>query len=223
MKNILFAFLLISTSFYAQNYEKNWNKVIENENLGKIKSANVLVAKIHKKAIADKNEVQIIKCFFYESKYLQVVDENAQTKIIDNLKAEIEKASVPSKAILNLVYAKCLSDYLNNNRYSLYNRTQVDSTTSDFLTWTNMDFNNQIDTSFQNTLKDETILKSTSLSQYEEIFDFLTLEKFKKESLFDYLIKENIAFYTKKLNSWGNQTPEMKKLENELFVDTSSL
>ena len=69
MKKILFALLLISTSFYAQNYEKNWNKVIENENNGKIKSANAIVAKIHKKAIVDKNEVQIIKCFFYESKY----------------------------------------------------------------------------------------------------------------------------------------------------------
>ena len=111
MKKILFAFLLISTSFYAQNYEKNWNTVIENENNGKIKSANTVVAKIHKKAVADKNEVQIIKCFFYESKYLQVVDENAQTKIINNLKAEINQASIPSKAILNLVYAKCLSDY----------------------------------------------------------------------------------------------------------------
>ncbi len=64
MKKILFAFLLISTSFYAQNYEKNWNTVIENENNGKIKSANTVVAKIHKKAVADKNEVQIIKCFF---------------------------------------------------------------------------------------------------------------------------------------------------------------
>ncbi len=127
MRNILFAFLLISTSFYAQNYEKNWNKVIENENNGKIKSANAIVAKIHKKATGDKNEVQIIKCFFYESKYLQVVDENAQSKIINNLKAEINRASVPSKAILNLVYAKFLSDYQKQNSYLVYSRTNTAS------------------------------------------------------------------------------------------------
>ena len=48
MKKILFALLLISTSFYAQNYERNWNSVIENENNGKIKSANAIVGKIHK-------------------------------------------------------------------------------------------------------------------------------------------------------------------------------
>ena len=133
MKKILFAFLLISTAFYAQNYEKNWNKVIENENNGKIKSANAIVAKIHKKAVADKNEVQIIKCFFYESKYLQVVDENAQTKIINNLKAEINRASIPSKAILNLVYAKCLSDYQKQNSYLVYSRTNTASLDDDFL------------------------------------------------------------------------------------------
>ncbi len=217
MKNILFAFFLITSSFYAQNYEKNWNKVIENENNGKIKSANTIVAKIHKKAIADKNEVQIIKCFFYESKYLQVVDENAQSKIINNLKSEIDKASIPSKAILNLVYAKCLSDYYNKNQYKLRQRTPIDSTTTDFLTWTIADFDEQIKVAFENTLKNETVLKSTSLEKYEAIFDFLTLEKFKKENLFDYLLKENIEFFTTKIKSWGIDYQNILVYEKELL------
>ena len=217
MKNIFFALLLISTSFYAQNYEKNWNKVIENENNGKIKSANAIVNKIHKKAVADKNEVQIIKCFFYESKYLQVVDENAQTKIINNLKAEIEKASIPSKAILNLVYGKCLSDYQRQSNYLIYSRTNAASLDNDFSTWTNENFISQINTSFENSLKDESILKSTSLTQYEGLFDFLILEKFKKESLFDYLVKENIAFYTHKIEQWGIQKSKFIVFEKELL------
>lgn len=217
MKKILFAFLLISTSFYAQNYEKNWNKVIENENNGKIKSANTIVAKIHKKAVADKNEVQIIKCFFYESKYLQVVDENAQSKIINNLKAEINRASIPSKAILNLVYAKCLSDYQKQNSYLVYSRTNTVSLDDDFLTWTNTDFTNQIDASFQNTLANEVLLKSTSLTQYEGLFDFLILEKFNKENLFDYLLIENIDYYTKKIEQWGIQKSKFIVFEKELL------
>ncbi len=205
MKKILFAFLLISTSFYAQNYEKNWNTVIENENNGKIKSANTVVAKIHKKAVADKNEVQIIKCFFYESKYLQVVDENAQTKIINNLKAEINKASAPSKANLNLVYAKCLSDYYSQNQYSINQRTQIDTTSTNFLTWTGKDFKKQIQITYDKSLENESILSKTSLINYEAIFDFLTLEKFQKMSLLDYLLKENILVYTAKINHWEIQ------------------
>jgi len=40
MKNILLLFLFISTSIFGQDYDKNWLKVIEYENDGKIKSAN---------------------------------------------------------------------------------------------------------------------------------------------------------------------------------------
>ena len=83
MKKFYLALLFISTSLFAQQYEKDWNKVIKNENEGKMKTANEIVAKIYKKAVAKKEEVQIIKCFFYSSKYLQVVDENAQTKILN--------------------------------------------------------------------------------------------------------------------------------------------
>jgi len=70
MKNIYLALLFISTSLFAQQYEKDWNKVVKNENEGKIKTANEIVTKIYKKAVAKKDEVQIIKCFFYSSKYL---------------------------------------------------------------------------------------------------------------------------------------------------------
>jgi uncharacterized protein YfaS (alpha-2-macroglobulin family) len=202
MKNILFAFLLISTSFYAQNYVKNWDAVIENENNGKIKSANEIVAKIHKKAVADKNEVQIIKCFFYESKYLQVVDENAQTKILDNLQLEINQASIPSKAILNLVYAKCLSDYYNKNRYGFYRRNQTNSNATTFLTWTESDFEKQIQLAYDKTIESANVLKSTPLQKYEPIFDFLTLEKFKTQNLYDCLLRENISYYVKNIREY---------------------
>jgi hypothetical protein len=178
MKKVLFAFLLISTSFYAQNYDKNWDKVIENENNGKIKTTKALVDKIYQKAVSDKNEVQIIKCFFYTSKYLQEVDENAQTKIINKLKTEINRVSVPSKAILNLVHAKCLNDYHTRNRYKIHNRTQIDSTNNDFLTWTRNNFEKQIQLAYEKTLENQAVIKNTPLSKYEPIFDFFTLEKF---------------------------------------------
>jgi hypothetical protein len=51
MKNIYLALLFISTSLFAQQYETDWNKVIKNENVGKIKTANKIVDKIYKKAV----------------------------------------------------------------------------------------------------------------------------------------------------------------------------
>lgn len=217
MKNICYLLLLLSSTLFAQDYDKNWQKVIQFENQGKLKSANAIVNKIHKKAISDKNEVQIIKCFFYESKYLQVVDENAQTKIILNLKKEINQASTPSKAILNWIYGKCLKTYKNQNAYLIYNRTNTVSLDDDFLTWTSKDFEKEIASSITKTLTDETILKKTTLKQYQELFDFAASKEFNSETLFEYLLKENIEFYKDKIGNWINPDNKLNQFEKQLL------
>ncbi|MBG6063031.1 hypothetical protein IWX83_002839 [Flavobacterium sp. CG_9.1] len=222
MKKIFLLLILVSTSIFGQNYDKNWLKVIEFENEGKIKSANEIVSKIRQKATRDKDEVQIIKCFFYESKYLQVLDEDAQTKIINNLKTEINKVSIPSKAILNLVYAKCLIDYRNQNSYLLYNRTNTVSFDDQFLTWTPKDFSEQIDGALKKTLLNETILKQTSLSTYLQIFDYSDEEKTKKDNLFNYLVKENIALYTPQIRQWEIQKKEFLPYEKGFLENSES-
>jgi hypothetical protein len=175
MKNILFVLLLISTTIFAQQNDKQWEKVIDFENIGKIKSANEIVDKIYKDAVSDKNEAEIIKCFFYQSKYLQVVDENAQTKILNNLKTEINRVSIPSKAILNFVYAKCLNDYYSQNSYTINKRTNTETLDADFLTWTTANFMDQINLALKRTLENEQILKNTLVIKYEPIFDYSAL------------------------------------------------
>ncbi|CAN1545251.1 Alpha-2-macroglobulin [Flavobacteriaceae bacterium] len=231
MKNIYLILLFISTSLFAQQYEKDWNKVLKNENEGKIKTANQIVAKIYKKAFAKKEEVQIIKCFFYSSKYLQVVDENAQTKILNNLKSQIKQVSIPSQAILNLVYGKCLSEY------SYYGDTSVSldeevavvvdsiaTAVDENLPEATANFKSEIEINaiFEKTLENEAVLKTTPLTNYEAIFDFFTLEKFKKENLFDYLLKENIAFYKSKIYEWNFQPKEYENYKNILLGNTDA-
>ncbi|WP_264566640.1 carboxypeptidase-like regulatory domain-containing protein [Flavobacterium sp. N3904] len=233
MKNIYLIFLFISTSLFAQQYEKDWNKVIKNENEGKIKTANQIVDKIYKKAVSKKEEVQIIKCFFYASKYLQVVDENAQTKILNNLKAQIKQVSIPSQAILNLVYGKCLGEYSNYGEAVVATEAMaVDTVAVDTVEniiegnfdEASVDFKSEkeIDAIFDKTLENEPILKAIPLTNYEAIFDFFTLEKFKKENLFDYLLKENIAFYKSKINEWQFESKQFEGHKNNLLGDTDA-
>ena len=221
MKNILFVFLLFSTALFAQNADKKWNKVIALENEGKIKSASGIVSEIYKKAVSEKDEVQMIKCFFYQSKYLQVVAENAQTKILNNLKKDIYQVSIPSKAILNLVYAKCLNDYFHRNNYQIKSRTNTVNLDNDFLTWTEINFTNQINLSLQNSLENEIVLKNTPLTKYESIFDYPTLEKFKNLNLLDYLIAENIAIYSAKIHYWEVQKSDFIIHKKELLGKSS--
>jgi TonB-dependent SusC/RagA subfamily outer membrane receptor len=217
MKKLFLLLVLISTSFFAQNFQKNWDKVIAYEKSGKIKSASKIVDGIYNKAVAHKDEPQIIKCFFYQSKYLQVVDENAQTKIVNNLKTNINLVTTPSKAILNLVYAKCLNDYFNRNNHTIRSRTNTASINEQFMTWTENDFTTEINSAFKNTLENETTLKATPLTNYEAVFDYFNQEKFKNQNLFEYLLQENIAFYTQKIQRWSIKKKDFISLKDNLL------
>ncbi|MFD1601538.1 MG2 domain-containing protein [Flavobacterium artemisiae] len=217
MKNILIVFLFLSATLFAQQSDKKWDMVVTLEKEGKIKSADKIVAEIYKKAVAKKDEVQLIKCFFYQSKYLMILEENAQNKILSNLKSNINQVSFPSKAILNIVYAKSLNDYLRINNYKIRQRTNVDILSDDFLTWTEKNFNDQIDNALKQTLENETLLKNTLLSRYESIFDYSLSEKFNNESLFHYILNENISFRTKKLITWAILKSSFIPYKKELY------
>lgn len=222
-KTTLLLILFFSLTSFAQNFEKSWSKVIDLENDGKLKSANHEVELIYQKAISSQNETQLIKCFFYKSKYLQSLEEDSQAKIIANLEHEITKVSIPSKAILELVYAKCLNSYLKENDYKLYNRTKTDTTqSSNFLTWTLDDFKIKIEDAYQQTLSNELVLKNTFLQKYEPIFDFFIDEKSDTMSLFDYMLQENIEYYCSKLNQSENYNLELK-LNSDLLLSNNEL
>jgi len=222
MKKLFLLLLLISTSLFAQNFQKNWNKVIDYEKSGKIKLASEIVDKIYNKAVANKDEVQIIKTFFYKSKYIQTLEENAQSIIITNLKNEIDRASAPSKAILYLVYGKCLNDFYNQNRYKRQNITPTDNPEDNFLLWSNVEFENQIEQAYNKSITDKTALKNTSFSKYEAIFDYLSQEKFKNENLFEYLLEENISFYNQKIQQWKITKKDFIDLKDDLLGNSET-
>lgn len=208
MKKIILLFILVySISGFAQNFDKSWDKVIYLENEGKIKSAYKEVEFIYDKAYSNKNEVQIIKCFFYKSKFMMSLEEDAQNKIITNLQNEITKASLPSKAILNLIYAKCLKTYAYENSYKLNQRIKLNSSaTGNFLTWTLKDLKEKYEEIYAKILTDEDVLKNTSLKKYDALFDFFNVEDFNNTSLYDYLLWENIEYYTSQCSEWEEYT-----------------
>jgi TonB-dependent SusC/RagA subfamily outer membrane receptor len=217
MKNILFVFLLLSTALYAQKTDKKWDEVVALEAEGKTKSASEIVAKIYKNAMADHDDVQIIKCFFYQSKYIQVLEENAQTKILNNLKKETTRVSNPSKAILNLVYAESLNGCYTLNEYKIKQRTNIDTVSSDFLTWSEKNFTEEINKAMKATLENEALLKKTPLTKYESIFDYSSDEKFQTQNLYEYLLKENIEFYTSKIHNWEIQKSSFLNYKKDFY------
>lgn len=206
MRNLttLCFFLILSFSF-AQNFDEQWKEVYKFELDGKIQSAQKEVQEIYRNAKKKKDEIQIIKCFFYLSKFELVFDEKAQSSIISNLKNEIKEAQPASKALLNYIYAAILQNYFNHNSYTISRRTDLNLQRSeDFLTWSSADFLSEIEIAYINSLKNEKELRKIQIVSYKEIFEVPSSTDAKNYSLYDFLVDKYLNFYTSNFKYWVN-------------------
>ena len=220
-KILLFS-LLISTFSFSQNFEEQWKEVMQLELDGKTKSADEIVTKIYKKANRKNNEPEIIKCFFYKSKFLQVLDENASEKIILDIRKEIKKVSKPSKGVLNYIYAQLLTKYLNKNATNIYKRTPIqDNTSQDFLTWSYFDFTNEIEKAYDESIKHKVELRQTSVKDYKEIFEISPYLDGANYSLYDFLSTKYIQFLTSKYSFYDISKSEAFIQSSKLFYENT--
>ncbi|MEO4006403.1 MG2 domain-containing protein [Flavobacterium sp. CAU 1735] len=221
MRKITFVFaLFFSTLLYAQKFDKKWDKVIALEQEGKIRSANTEVQYIYKKAKSRGDEAEMVKAFFYSSKYMQTLEEDAGVKIIADLKQILSKSSIPTQALLQHIYAKCLETHLNRNRSKINKLSNLDYTPeSDFRTWPLNIFETEIQTAYRKSIEAEAELQKTPLRDYEIVFDFEKYEDFKKHTLYDYLASEALQYYSKKWLSRYNL--KNTETEWESLLDTS--
>ena len=220
-KILLFS-LLISTFSFSQNFEEQWKEVMQLELDGKTKSADEIVTKIYKKANRKNNEPEIIKCFFYKSKFLQVLDENASEKIILDIRKEIKKASKPSKGVLNYIYAQLLTKYFNKNNKTIHSRTPIqDNNSQDILTWSYQDFTNEIEKAYDESVKYKVELRQTSVKDYKEIFEISPYLDGENYSLYDFLSTKYIQFLTSKYSFYDISKSETFIQSSKLFYENN--
>lgn len=219
----LFCFLMLNFC-YTQKFDTNWNEVTRLEIAGKIKSANNLVEKIHRKASRKKDNIQVIKCFFYESKFSEILDPNSQTVIFNNLNAEIRKTKdVPAKSILNYIKANLLIKYLNKNRYKIASNSKTpNSQNDDFRIWSIEDFESEISTIYDKTISNETELNKISLFEYKELFEISPFTNSKEISLYHFLLNEYLNYLQPNLNKGRIQKSFSENLYTEIYESTDS-
>ena len=163
--------ILFSTLAHAQeNYTTLWEKVhkLEAENLPK--SALKIVNTIYDKAEKSNNAPQIIKSLFYKSKYALTLEENAQLKIIDEFKQQINQHNFPTKNVLENVLANLYWQYFNQNKWKFYNRTQTQEKVdgNDFRTWDLNTLFAEIHCHYQNSLENESVLQKTDIYTFTQ-------------------------------------------------------
>ncbi|WP_338359672.1 alpha-2-macroglobulin family protein, partial [Yeosuana marina] len=197
--------LLFAHFSQAQNntYNSQWRQVEQFEMDGLPKSALKIVENISKQAKKDKNTSQQIKCLVYKSKFSLVLEEDAQLKIINDFKTAISESTFPTKNILESLLANMYWQYFNQNRWQFYNRTKteekVDAT--DFRTWDLQTLFNEINTHFQKSLKNASMLQLEPLSNYDDLLVLQKDSKIYRPTLFDFLNHEALDFYKTPENS----------------------
>ncbi|HLS30767.1 MAG TPA: MG2 domain-containing protein [Flavobacteriaceae bacterium] len=222
-KYTLFIFLIYSLNFFGQDFEKEWATVIEYEETGSVKSALKKVDAIYEKAKETDNNLQVIKTLFFQSKYLQVLEENAQTLILKNIRKEIEQVEEPHKTMLEFIYISSLNSYLNKHYYRIKRRTPTAETeTKDFKSWTLPDFEKVMDSTITKTIDQKESLKDVSLKQFELILDFEKLEQLENENFYDFLLRNYIEILSSQINRRDDVDPLFRDIKSAIFGNSSA-
>ncbi|WOD42297.1 alpha-2-macroglobulin family protein [Hwangdonia lutea] len=218
---LILMIILFSNLTQAQNpdYQKLWTKVEKLEVEGLPKSALKIVEDISAKAKKDKNNPQLIKTMLFKSKFALVLEEDAQLKIINNFKNEIEQSSFPTKNILENILANLYWQYFNQHRWQFYNRTKTSEKldANDFRTWDLQTIFNEIHEHYQNSLENGLMLQLEPLSNYSVLLNEQKGSKIYRPTLFDFLSHNALLFY--KTNETHITKPAYKfEIDNPDFL-----
>ncbi len=228
MKKVLVLILLFSTLTHAQqpspnDYKSLWKEVsrFDKENLPK--SANEIVQKILEKAKKESNTNQLIKSLLYQSKYMLVLEEDAQLRIVNTFKSEIVVAKFPEKNILESILANMYWQYFQENRWRFYDRTHTDKkvNANDFRTWDLQTLFAEIHLHFQQSLDNALLAQTTPLEDFNGIIDQRDNSKVYRPTLYDFLAHNALDFY--KTDETNLSKPAYKfVLDNPDYLDKAS-
>jgi len=192
LTTLLFFFIIL---FFGQSQD-NWLKVYQLEKDGKTKEVLQEVEKLYQNAKKNNLETELVTCFLYQSKFIQLYDKQAQNTIILNLQKEIIDAKPISKALFNYIYATILSDYYNNNRYRLLNKSNETSTkNTDIFSWSKNDFENEINNAFLSSLNEQQLLEDEILNEYPQLFDISPISKLENATLYAFLFDTVCTYF----------------------------
>ncbi len=224
MKNAISILMLILFANFSQaqtnDYENLWKQVEQFEIEGLPKSALKIVETISKQATKENNASQLIKAMLFKSKFALVLKEDAQLKIINDFKTQIETSKFPTKNVLESVLANLYWQYFNQNRYTFYNRTKTENNVDslDFRTWDLQTLFNEVDAHYKNSLENGLMLQLEPLSNYNAILKLQKDSKIYRPTLFDFLNHNALNFY--KTNETHITKPAYKfEIDNPKLLD----
>ncbi len=191
----LLTMILISNAQPGFPYDERWKKVEQLvQEQGLTESALTEVQKIYEAAKKENNQPQLIKALVYRINLQQEKEEDAELKGIQALEQELQQSKGVVYSLLTNILAEAYWQFLQNNRWKFYNRTNTTQfQKEDPQTWTIDDFHNRIAALYQASLQ-EPQLKQTKLEQFEPVIRKGNARHL-RPTLFDLLAHRALAYY----------------------------
>lgn len=196
-KYLIFLSLLavLTANMFAQTpnnnkYEQDWKLVESKEKEDLPKSAIQEVDKILKRAIADKNNPQIIKSLIYINKYKKAIDQNDNLGIFKDLQERISQTNdVCEKALLNSMLGELYINFYNSNKWVYDERTALTNTVpDDILEWSSNIFIDKTIAHLNLSVKDKAILLQHKAAEYSDIVELGNDSERYSPTLYDFLM-----------------------------------
>ena len=220
-RSVFFTFLsiiFISSKLFAQNenFAKEWQIIEQLEIDGKTSSALQQTDNLLSKVTKKNNQPQQLKALLFRWKFLQIIDEKSQEKILEEVSSQIQKQASPNKELLEMYMAHFLETHLNTNFYNLKNRTHTENANlKDYRTWDLNTTIEQINTHYENALKPTESLTKTSTDNISSLLITSTNSREYKPTVYDIIAHKALGFYT-------NTRNRIHKPKDEFLINDDS-
>ena len=211
--------LLCYKLFFGQTpfpYEKTWKKIdslIQKKGLPK--SALEEVNKLYTAAKKEKQEGQWVKAVIYLTQLRVTSDEDVQQARL-NLEAEIRSAPARVAAVLKGIEAEQLFNYLQQQRYRISARTDLQNDSSDDISsWTAGRLNKKIRSLYLGSLENETLLQQTDLSAFDVVIRKGNT-RLLRPTLYDLLAYRALDYFM-------NDDPEQSLAQDAFMMDDPAI
>jgi len=201
IKNIFILIILVATiSSKAQPplYKKEWKQVdafIENNMTS---SAINTVKYVLTSAIDAKLDAQQLKAVMHLMAFKNNIDDESRKNNYYFIDSEIVKSISPAKNVLLSMQAEYLNAYLDQNRYTIYERTKLaEDNKGDFETWDISKIQSKISSLYLQSLENSNLLKQTPIEQFDAILEKGENTRLLRPTLFDFLGHRALDYFTK--------------------------
>lgn len=178
--------------------ERYWDEVGKAAEEGLPRTAIKNLDKILKIAQQKKDYSEWLRALSYKIALEATIQGNKPEEKVKRIKEEFKRADPYTKPLLQAILAQWYWHYYQKNRYRFAKRSPTElMTEEDFTTWDLRKLFNEMDSLYQDVLKQKNVLVTISIEEFVNFLEPGNTPLKLRPTLYDFIAHEAISFYTR--------------------------